>query len=141
MKIFTDEFIEAREKFENYTTEAVYQWALQTGSDSMIEVRVLSIGDSNEFGDGFFVNPIRYELNIKEEIYSQNSNQEEISEKISKSVISQIEKKINKAVEESSTEIKSLKDVRKRIKVVIDGEFFIKDDLTINFAFNVQEYK
>ena len=139
MKVFTDEFIEAREKFENDLVEAINQWAMTKNSDSLIECRILSLGDSNKFGNAFFVNPLRHTLNVEDEIYSRKATTEEISKKITKAVIEHIESQISKVVEESTSEIKSLKDVFKRIKVVIEGDFYIKNDLTLDFSFDVQE--
>jgi hypothetical protein len=142
MKIYADEFIQALEVIEGILEEKVATLAMELNRDSMIECRNISIGESNEFGNQFFVNPIRHKLDVKDELYSRKKSVEEIGNaialKLKKCIYSWIEDTIN----ESETPITRARHVRKFIKVVIDQDAFIDhSSQNLCFKIGIEEYR
>jgi hypothetical protein len=142
MKIYADEFIQALEVIEGILEKRVATLANELNRDSMIECRNISIGDSNEFGNEFFVNPTRHKLDVSNELHSRNKSVEEIGDtialKLKKCIYSLIEETIN----ESETPITRARHVRKFIKVVIDQDAFIDyHSQNLCFKVGIEEYK
>lgn len=141
MKVYADEFIQAVETIENIVGKRVAMVVNELNRDSMIECRNLSIGDSNKFGDNFYVNPIICKVNVSDDIHARKLSVEDIGKliatKVEKSIIRLVEEKI----ESSETPIARIRDVRKFIKVVVDQDVILEfNDFSLCFRVGIEEY-
>lgn len=142
MKIFADEFIQAVATIEGIAEKRVATLANELNKDSMIECRNLSIGDSNEFGNEFFVNPKTYKISVADDIHSRKKSVEKIGEAIATRVEKCIVDLIERKIDESETPVTRIRDIRKSIKVVIDQDIVIDfNSLELGFRIGIEEYR
>lgn len=141
MKKYTDEFIQAIETIEGIVEVRLGSLAEELNKDSMIECRNLTIGDTNEFRGGHHIHSNLYSLDI-EEYMSRKLSVEEMGNNIAKEVEKYILQLIEDKIENSTTSIKTLKDTRKIIKVVINQDVVIQySNLGLSFRVGIEEFK
>lgn len=141
IQMYTTEFIQAIEKIENDVNEAINEWAYNLGRDPMIECRNLSVGDSNEFKDGFFVRSETYEIDVSQEInFINRKTVEEISDTVCRKTKVYLQKLVESKIEESETPIRLIRDVRKFIKVVVDDAIINLPNLGLEVRIGIEEY-
>ncbi len=125
--VYTNEFIHEMEDVENDVYEAIIEWSREINQDPMIECKNLALGDTTDFEDGTTVKLEKIEINIADEVFysSRRRAAKEISKRICNKVIKELQKKIEGKIKSSETQVNKVGDIRKIIKVLVEGDLFI----------------